>query len=129
MGYDMQLMNVMQGSPDSVFQDGNQRSIYVISFRPPIKGNDDEKISFDFYGNRLFISGECHPEFAVGVPSDSQPVDPKSIDAVLLTHAHLEHCGIWISFYRIEAPWDAHGIHWGYRTTPSRWNMRKTFTR
>jgi hypothetical protein len=86
MNYDLQLLNSIQASPDSVFQDGNQRSVYAIcdihetdgdylvSFLPS-KGDGGEPITFDFIGRHLFISGEGNPNFAVDVQARTQPIE------------------------------------------------------
>ncbi len=94
INYDPQLVKSMQDSPDSVFQDGNQRLLhaacdiretetdYVVSFLPGT-GRAEEEITFDFMGCNLFISGGGNPEFSVGVHSRSQPVEARYNNGVL----------------------------------------------
>lgn len=94
MNYDLRLLGAMQASPDSIFQDGNQRLLYgicdiretatayVVSFKPPSNCRE-EKVTFDFVGSHLFISGEGHPEFSIGVHSTSQPVEARYTDGFL----------------------------------------------
>ncbi|MBI3541817.1 MAG: hypothetical protein HY075_00890 [Deltaproteobacteria bacterium] len=86
MDYDQQLLSSVEGTSDSVFQDGNQRLVYaicdiretdtdyVVSFKPPGRAASDE-ISFDFLGSHLCISGECQPAFSVSVRAKSQPIE------------------------------------------------------
>lgn len=83
MNYELQLLKTFLSAPDSVFQEGAQcllyanceiqetDSSYVVSFRPD---HFEEKISFDFLGTNLFISGESHPEFKVGVSFGSDKI-------------------------------------------------------